>query len=73
MAASPNHCIFTESRGLIEEGTRVLKKKLLSWQRFLKKTFSKITSKLENRYVELEYIVKEGDNYESIINEIKIM
>ena len=39
---------------------------------YLKKTFSKITSKLENRYVELEYIVKEGDNYESIINEIKI-
>ncbi|MDC3082516.1 M23 family metallopeptidase [Candidatus Pelagibacter sp.] len=39
---------------------------------YIQKTFSKITSKLENRYLEFEYIVKEGDNYESIVNEIKI-
>ncbi len=34
---------------------------------YLKKTFAKITSELENRYTEFEYIVKDGDNYESII------
>ena len=39
---------------------------------YLQKTFSKITSELENRYSEFEYIIKEGDNYESIINEIKL-
>jgi len=39
---------------------------------YIQKTFSKITSKLENRYLEFEYIVREGDNYESIVNEIKI-
>ena len=39
---------------------------------YLQKTFAKITSKLENRYTEFHYIVKEGDHYESIINNIEI-
>ncbi len=39
---------------------------------YFQKSFSKITSKLEDRYTEIEYIVKEGDNYESIIEKIKI-
>ena len=39
---------------------------------YLQKTFAKITSELKNRYSEFEYIVKEGDSYESIIYEIKI-
>ena len=39
---------------------------------YLQKTFAKITSKLENRYKEFHYTVKEGDNYESIINNIEI-
>ena len=39
---------------------------------YIQKTFSKITSKLENRYSEFKHIVKDGDNYESIVNEIKI-
>jgi len=39
---------------------------------YLQKTFAKITSKLEHRYTEFHYIVKEGDNYESIINNIEI-
>ena len=39
---------------------------------FLQKTFGKITSELENRFSEIEYNVKEGDSYESIINTIKL-
>ena len=39
---------------------------------YLQKTFKKITSELEDRYTEFEYIVREGDNYESIIYGIKI-
>ncbi len=39
---------------------------------YFQKTFSKITSKLEKRYIEFNYIVKEGDNYENIINRIQI-
>ncbi len=39
---------------------------------YLQKTFSKITSKLEKRYAEFNYVVKEGDNYESIINKVQI-
>ncbi len=39
---------------------------------FLKKTFQKITSELEDRYAEFEYIVREGDSYESIIYGIQI-
>ena len=39
---------------------------------YFQKTFAKITSELENIYTEFNYIVKEGDNYESIINKIEI-
>tara|TARA_B100000989_G_scaffold16143_1_gene10759 strand:- start:1292 stop:2587 length:1296 start_codon:yes stop_codon:yes gene_type:complete len=39
---------------------------------YLQKSFAKLTSNLENRYSEIIYIVKEGDNYESIINTIEI-
>ena len=39
---------------------------------YFQKTFAKITSKLENRFTEFHYIVKEGDNYESIISKIEI-
>ena len=39
---------------------------------YFQKSFAKITSKLENRYEEFNYIVEEGDNYESIINKIQI-
>ena len=39
---------------------------------YFQKTFSKITSELENRYFEIEYEVKVGDNYEIIINNIEI-
>ena len=39
---------------------------------YLQKSFAKLTSSLENRYSEIIYIVKEGDNYESIINTIEI-
>ena len=39
---------------------------------YFQKTFAKITSQLEERYSELEYIVKDGDNYENIINSIEI-
>ena len=39
---------------------------------YFQKAFKKITSELEERYSEFEYIVKEGDNYENIIYGIKI-
>ena len=39
---------------------------------FIQKSFAKITSELENRFSEVEYNVKEGDSYESIINTIEI-
>ena len=39
---------------------------------YFQKVFAKITSSLEERYLEYEYIVKEGDNYEIIINNIAI-
>ena len=39
---------------------------------YLKKTFAKITSQLEHRYSEFQYEVKEGDNYENIINSLAI-
>tara|TARA_Y100000741_G_scaffold362977_1_gene350181 strand:+ start:98 stop:1393 length:1296 start_codon:yes stop_codon:yes gene_type:complete len=39
---------------------------------YLQKSLKKITSNFEDRYVEFQYIVKEGDNYESIINSIDI-
>ena len=39
---------------------------------YLQKTFAKITSELQNRYTEIDYKVEEGDNFESIINKLKI-
>ncbi len=39
---------------------------------YFQKTLIKITSELEDRYSEFEYIVREGDNYEIIINKIEI-
>ena len=39
---------------------------------YLQKTFAKITSGLQDRYNEIEYTVEEGDNFESIINKIKL-
>ena len=39
---------------------------------YFQKVFAKITSSLEERYLEYEYIVKVGDNYEIIINSIAI-
>ncbi len=39
---------------------------------YLQKTFAKITSELEPRYTIINYKVKQGDTYESIINEIDI-
>ena len=39
---------------------------------YFQKVLLKATSELENRYSEIEYIVKEGDNYESILNTIEI-
>ena len=39
---------------------------------YFQKTLKKITTELEDRYTEFEYIVKEGDNYESIIYGVKI-
>ena len=39
---------------------------------YFQKVFSKITSSLDERYLEYEYIVKEGDNYESILSSIGI-
>ncbi len=47
-----------------------LKKTLSNF--YFQKTFTKITSELENRYNELEHIIKEGENYESIISKIEI-
>ena len=39
---------------------------------YLQKTFTKITSELEPRFITIDYKVKQGDTYESIINEINI-
>ena len=39
---------------------------------YLQKIITKITSGLEDRYSEIEYIVKDGDNYEVIINSVNI-
>ena len=39
---------------------------------YLQKTFAKLTSELQDRYYEIEYTVEEGDNFESIINRIKL-
>ena len=39
---------------------------------YFQKVFSKITSELENRFVEIDYTVKSGDTFESIINSINL-
>ena len=39
---------------------------------YLQKTFAKITSELQNRYTEIDYKVEEGDNFESIIDKLKL-
>ena len=39
---------------------------------YFQKVISKITSELDERYIELNYLVKSGDNYESIINKIEV-
>ena len=39
---------------------------------YLQKTLAKITSELQGRYTEIDYTVEEGDNFESIINKIKL-
>ncbi len=39
---------------------------------YFQKSLAKITSSLQDRFTELEYLVKEGDNYETIINQFKI-
>ena len=39
---------------------------------YFKKTLTKITNNIENRYKEINYIVKEGDTYENIINQLEI-
>ena len=39
---------------------------------YFQKSIAKITSNLQDRFAEFEYLVKEGDNYESIINKIEI-
>ena len=39
---------------------------------YLKSTLKKITSELQPRYVSIEYKVKEGDNYENIVNNLDI-
>ena len=39
---------------------------------YFQKVITKITSEIQDRYVNLEYVVKEGDNYENIIDGIEI-
>ena len=39
---------------------------------YFQKALTKITNTLEDRYKDLLYVVKEGDNYESIINSIEV-
>ena len=40
---------------------------------YFQKTVEKITSELLDRYNKYEFIVKDGDNYENIINKIEIL
>ena len=35
---------------------------------YLKKSFNALTSKLKPRYIEIDYIVQNGDNFESILD-----
>ena len=53
-----------------KEQSQVLKKTFNNI--YLQKTFSSITSELEPRFLNINYKVKEGDTYESIINGINI-
>jgi len=39
---------------------------------YLKKTFKNITSGLKPRYIKINYIIKEGDTYESIVKSLNI-
>ncbi len=39
---------------------------------YFQKSIAKITSQLQDRFSQFEYLVKEGDNYESIIDQLKI-
>ena len=39
---------------------------------YVQKTITKITSSLEKRFEDIEYIVQDGDNYQIIINKINI-
>ena len=39
---------------------------------YLQKTFKNITSNLEPRFITFNYNVRQGDTYESIINEVNI-
>ena len=39
---------------------------------YIQKSLTKLTSNLEDRFREYNYIVKDGDNYETIINSIII-
>ena len=39
---------------------------------YFQKALTKITNTLEDRYKDFLYVVKEGDNYESIINGIEV-
>ena len=39
---------------------------------YFQKSISKITSELQDRFIDFEYFIKEGDNYETIINQFQI-
>ena len=39
---------------------------------YFQKTIATITSKLQDRFTVFEYLVKKGDNYETIINQLEI-
>jgi len=39
---------------------------------YLKKSFNALTSKLKPRYIEIDYIVQNGDNFESILDKIDL-
>ena len=64
--------IFVTNFQQINKNSQYLSLKKTLNNVYLQKTFKKITSELDNRYIEFDYLVKDGDNYESIINKIKI-
>ncbi len=39
---------------------------------YLKKSINALTSKLKPRYIEIDYIVQNGDNFESILDKIDL-